>query len=302
MSSDSGMKLKSPFLIKPETRVHLSKIDADETGGYKDSGAVAPLVEKNRDRMSSLQEILYAGQQRALLIVLQGMDTAGKDGTIRQIFSGINPQGCSVASFKVPTELEARHDFLWRCHMQVPPRGKIGIFNRSHYEDVLSPRVHKIIDKDTAEQHMQEINSWEQTLSKNGVTILKFFLHISKQEQHKRLQARLDTPSKHWKLSEADFRERAFWDDYQKAYEEILFATSTKAAPWFVIPADHKWFRNLAISNVLVEAMSAMKLSYPKATFDPKEGDLDRLEAEGPTKKLKKKLAKVEAKIDAETK
>ena len=292
MSSDSPMKLKSPYLIKPETRVQLSKFSTDETGGYKDADAVASIVGKLRDRIETLQEVLYAGQQRALLIVLQGMDTAGKDGTIRQIFSGINPQGCSVASFKVPTSLEARHDFLWRCHQQVPARGMIGIFNRSHYEDVLSPRVHKLIDKTTAEKHMEEINGWERMLAHNGVTILKFFLHVSKEEQQKRLQSRLDTPDKHWKLSEADFHERQFWDDYQGAYEDVLSATSQKLAPWFVIPADRKWYRNVAISEVLHEAMSAMKLEYPKATFDPANVKLDGFEITPSGKWPKEKAGK----------
>ncbi len=286
------MKLKSPFLIEPHTRVHLSKHNSDESGGYKDAAEVAPVIAKHRDRMEALQEILYAGEQKALLIVLQGMDTAGKDGTIRQIFSGINPQGCNVASFKVPTSLEARHDFLWRCHQQVPPRGMIGIFNRSHYEDVLSPRVHKLIDKKTTELHLEEIVGWEKMLSNNGVTILKFFLHISEEEQRKRLQARLDTPDKHWKLSEADFKERAFWDEYQKAYEEILSSTSTKSAPWFVVPSDKKWFRNVAISEILVNALVNMKLRYPKATFDAAAVPLDGFKISGSAKRKKEKAAK----------
>ncbi len=286
------MKLKSPFLIKPHTRVNLAKYKTDETGGYKSADDVVPVIAKHRDRMEALQEVLYAGEQKALLIVLQGMDTAGKDGTIRQIFSGINPQGCSVSSFKVPSALEARHDFLWRCHAQVPPRGMIGVFNRSHYEDVLSPVVHGLISQKTAGEHMEQINAWEQMLSDNGVTILKLFLHISKKEQHERLQARLDTPDKHWKLSEADFKERQFWDDYQAAYEAILSTTSRKHAPWFVIPADKKWFRNVAISQILVDAMGAMDLRYPKATFDPTAVDLDGFETQPSAKRPKEKTAK----------
>ena len=295
------MKLKSPFLIKPHTRVHLSKCKTDETDGYKSADDVIPVVAKHRDRLESLQEVLYAGEQKALLIVLQGMDTAGKDGTIRQIFSGINPQGCNVASFKVPSPLEARHDFLWRCHFQVPPRGMIGIFNRSHYEDVLSPVVHGVLDRKTAEEHLEQINDWERMLVDNGVTILKFFLNISKGEQHKRLQARLDTPDKHWKLSEADFKERAFWDDYQNAYEEILSTTSHKHAPWFVIPSDKKWFRNVAISQILVDAMGSMDLKYPKATFDPSTVKLDGFETQPSGKRAKEKTAKPGTKAKSAT-
>lgn len=295
------MKLKSPFLIKPHTRVHLSKHKTDETGGYKSADDVVAVVAKHRDRMEALQEVLYAGEQKALLIVLQGMDTAGKDGTIRQIFSGINPQGCNVASFKVPTSLEARHDFLWRCHQQVPPRGMIEIFNRSHYEDVLSPVVHGTMDRKTAEQHMEQINDWERMLTENGVTILKFFLHISEEEQHKRLQARLDTPDKHWKLSEGDFKERQFWDDYQTAYESILSSTSHKVAPWFVIPADKKWFRNVAISQIMVDTMGAMDLEYPKSTFDPSAVTLDGFDTQSSGKRRKEKTAKPGSKAKSPT-
>ena len=286
------MKIKSPFLIEPKSKVHLSKHASGKTGDFKNAEEAAPVLAKHRDRLEELQEVLYAGEQKALLIVLQGMDTAGKDGTIRQIFSGINPQGCNVASFKVPTSLEARHDFLWRCHSQVPPRGMIGIFNRSHYEDVLSPRVHKQMSKDEAELHMEEIVGWERMLANNGVVILKFFLHISHKEQRKRLQGRLDTPDKYWKLSEADFREREFWDDYQKAYEDILSSTSTKSAPWFVIPADSKWFRNVAISEILVDALSELKLEYPKSTFDPTAVPLEGFDAGGSGKRHKGKSAK----------
>ncbi len=230
-----------------------------------------PVLLKHRERLSKLQEVLYAGEQRAVLIVLQGMDTAGKDGTIRHIFSGINPQGCGVTAFKVPTPLESRHDFLWRAHNAAPPRGMIGIFNRSHYEDVLSPRVHKTISHNTVRQRFEQINRFEESLQEDDVVILKFFLHISQGEQTKRLQARLDDPDKHWKLSEADFRERKFWSAYEKAYEDLLEATSQSHAPWFVIPSDHKWYRNLAISKILVGALDGLKLNYPQPTFDASE-------------------------------
>ena len=268
------MKLKSPYLVKPGAKVKLSGLKTDATGDVPDSEAAAAVLEKHQEHLADLQELLFAAQSKAVLIVLQGMDTAGKDGTIRHIFSGINPQGCDVAAFKVPTSLEARHDFLWRCHQQVPPRGMIGIFNRSHYEDVLSPRVHGTLSKKQATRHLDDINAWEQTLTDNDVVILKFFLHISCDEQTRRLQARIDDPTKHWKLSPADLQERQFWPDYMAAYEDIFRATSHKHAPWFIIPSDHKWFRNVAISGLLVDALSGLKLEYPTATFDPTGIDL----------------------------
>jgi PPK2 family polyphosphate:nucleotide phosphotransferase len=239
-----------------------------DTGDFKTHQAASAVLAKHRDQLDNLQEVFYASQQKALLIVLQGMDTAGKDGTIRHIFSGVNPQGCNVTSFKVPTPLEARHDFLWRAHAAVPPRGMIGIFNRSHYEDVLSPRVHKLISDKVARQRLDDINEFEDMLTDNNVVILKFFLHISNEEQTRRLQSRIDTPDKHWKLSEADFHEREFWPRYQDAYDGILSATSRKHAPWFVIPSDHKLYRNVAISQIIVDAMQGLKLQYPAPTFD----------------------------------
>ncbi len=261
------MKLKSPWLVPPHSSVKLSKWDTSSKGGYTEETAAAVLA-SHRDHLAKLQEVLYAGQQRSVLIVLQGMDTAGKDGTISHIFSGINPQGCEVASFKVPTPLEARHDFLWRCHEKVPARGMICIFNRSHYEDVLSPRVHKTMPDKVAHRHMDDINDFEAMLVDTGTVILKFFLHISRDEQTRRLQSRIDDPQKHWKFSSADLTERKFWPQYQTAYEDILERTSHKHAPWFIIPSDHKWFRNLAISQILVDALMPLKLSYPEPTVD----------------------------------
>ncbi|HMF62972.1 MAG TPA: polyphosphate kinase 2 family protein [Edaphobacter sp.] len=263
------MKLKSPYLIKQNAAVKLSRMPTDETGDFEAEETAAPVLVKHREQLAELQEIFYANQQKALLIVLQGMDTAGKDGTIRHIFSGISPQGCDVTAFKVPTPIEARHDFLWRVHAAVPPRGMIGIFNRSHYEDVLPPRVHKLISAKTVRHRLDDINEFEQMLTDNDVVILKFFLHISHEEQTRRLQSRIDTPNKQWKLDEADFREREFWPQYERAYEDLIAATSKKHAPWFVIPSDHKWYRNVAISAILVEVMQGLKLKYPKPTIDP---------------------------------
>ena len=269
------MKLKSPYLVKPGSKVRLGSFRSDHEGRYSDKAEGATATERFRKHLDDLQEVFYASQEKALLIVLQGMDTAGKDGTIRSIFSGVNPQGCQVASFKVPTPLEARHNFLWRCQLQTPPRGMIGIFNRSHYEDVLSPVVHGLMDQKTARRHMDDINSWEETLAGNDTLVLKFFLHISQEEQTRRLQSRLDDPDKHWKLSPADFAERKFWNDYEKRYEDILRYTSKKDAPWFVIPSDHKWARDAAIIEVLVDVLKGLKLKYPKPTFDPADLHLD---------------------------
>lgn len=283
------MKLKSPYLVKPGSEVRLDRIRTNSTGDFEDSESTKAVLEKRRSKLDSLQSVFYAAQSKALLIVLQGMDTAGKDGTIRHIFSGINPQGCDVASFKVPTALEARHDFLWRCHLAVPGRGTIGIFNRSHYEDVLSPRVHGAMSKKEADRHIDDIKAWEKTLVDNDVVVLKFFLHISRQEQTRRLQARIDTPDKHWKLSPADFSERRFWPDYMEAYENIFDETSTADAPWFIIPSDHKWYRNVAISEIIVQALEGLKLSYPAPSFDPTGIDLNSENAETVATEVKKR-------------
>jgi PPK2 family polyphosphate:nucleotide phosphotransferase len=262
------MKIKSPYLVKPHTKVRLAKISSSDTGIFKSEEAAKAVLTNHRSTLDDLQDVFYASQSKALLIVLQGMDTAGKDGAISHIFSGINPQGCDVAAFKVPTALEARHDFLWRVHAQVPPRGMIGIFNRSHYEDVLSPRVHKLISSDTAKRRLEDINAFENFLADNDVLILKFYLHISKDEQTRRLQSRIDDKKKHWKLSDADIHERQFWPRYMDAYNDILSATSRKHAPWFVIPCDNKWYRNIAISAIIVDLMHSLKLKYPKPTVD----------------------------------
>jgi PPK2 family polyphosphate:nucleotide phosphotransferase len=262
------MKIKSPYLVKPHTKVRLAKISSSDTGHFKSEEAAKNVLVNHRAALDSLQDVFYASQSKALLVVLQGMDTAGKDGTISHIFSGINPQGCDVAAFKVPTPLEARHDFLWRVHAQVPPRGMIGIFNRSHYEDVLSPRVHKLISRDVANQRLEDINEFESYLADNEVLILKFYLHISKDEQARRLQARIDNPKKHWKLCESDIRERKYWPQYIDAYDHILSSTSRKHAPWFVIPSDNKWYRNIAISSIIVDLMQSLKLKYPEPTVD----------------------------------
>jgi PPK2 family polyphosphate:nucleotide phosphotransferase len=263
------MKLKSPYLIKPHAAVKLSRLSTAQTGGFDSHTAAEAVLVAHREQLAKLQDVFYASQRKALLIVLQGMDTAGKDGTISHIFSGVNPQGCDVAAFKVPSSIEARHDFLWRVHAQVPPRGMIQIFNRSHYEDVLAPRVHKVISPKEVRRRLEDINEFEAMLNDNNVVILKFFLHISQKEQKDRLQSRIDDPGKHWKLALSDFKERLFWPQYEEAYNDLIAATSKKHAPWFVIPADHKWYRNVAISQIIVDAMRSLKLQYPAPTMDP---------------------------------
>lgn len=263
------LKFRSPHKVNPHETVRLANIPTVVSSGPKDEDAAAPLLAKDRAALDKLQEVFYASQTHALLIVLQGMDTAGKDGTIRHIFSGINPQGCAVTSFKTPTPIELRHDFLWRAHLAVPPRGMIGIFNRSHYEDLLFPRVHGEITHKQVKNRVQDINQFEEMLWDNRVITLKFFLHISHEEQTRRLEARIDNPDKQWKLSPSDFAERKFRPEYQEAYEYLLTKTSTKTAPWFIIPSDHKWQGHLAISHVLVEAMKQLKLHYPKPEVDP---------------------------------
>ncbi|MGI8773373.1 MAG: polyphosphate kinase 2 family protein [Acidobacteriaceae bacterium] len=262
------MKIKSPYLVKPHTQVRLNKWPTAATGKYKQEDEASADLEKHRKALGDLQEVLSAEGKHAVLVVLQAMDTGGKDGTIRHIFTGVNPQGCSVTSFKVPTPLELAHDFLWRAHLAVPRLGTIGIFNRSHYEDVLVTRVHKMVSDKLAKERFRQINHFEEMLAENGVAILKFFLHISREEQTARLKARCNDKDKQYKISESDFHERVFWSRYQHAYEDALSHTSHKHAPWFVIPSDRKWYRNVAISEIMVEAMRSLKMKYPTASFD----------------------------------
>ncbi|MDE1821641.1 MAG: polyphosphate kinase 2 family protein [Euryarchaeota archaeon] len=251
-------------------KVHLDQIDPSDTSTFdgKKEQAEAEL-ERLRGELDRLQELLYADHRRAVLIVLQGMDTAGKDGVIRHVFEGVNPQGVEVASFKAPSSTELEHDFLWRVHLHTPPKGHMAIFNRSHYEDVLAVRVHHLVPKEVWEERYRAINEFERELDREGTLVLKFFLHISKEEQKRRLEARLEDPTKHWKFSPSDLHERQFWSDYQSAYEELLELTSSQWAPWYVIPSDHKWFRNWCVSKVLVGALEEMHLKYPKGPEHP---------------------------------
>jgi PPK2 family polyphosphate:nucleotide phosphotransferase len=256
------------LMVKPGSRLKLADRDPDDAHGYTKEKAARELA-KHETKLAELQELLYAGKQHALLIVLQALDAGGKDGTIRHVMSGVNPQSCDVMSFKAPTAEELGHDFLWRVHKAVPIKGSIGIFNRSHYEDVLVARVHNLVPKAVWSKRFGQINDFESELAANGVTILKFFLHISKEEQKKRFEARLSDPSKLWKASEADFTERRFWDDYTRAFEDALGKCSAPHAPWYVIPANKKWFRNLAVSQIIVEALERLQMKYPKAQIDP---------------------------------
>ncbi|GAB3725780.1 polyphosphate kinase 2 family protein [Hymenobacter agri] len=229
-----------------------------------------PRLLQLRQRLFELQELLYAEHRQALLLVFQAMDTGGKDGAIGNLLTGVNPAGVSVASFKAPSPEELSHDFLWRIHAQAPKRGHIGVYNRSHYEDVLVTRVHGLVDDKTAAQRFEDINNYEQLLTNNGTRILKFFLHISKEEQAARLQARLDDPAKNWKFDPNDLKERARWDDYQTVYEDALRHCSPAHAPWFVIPANQKWARDLAIAEIVVATLEDMNPQPPKAAFDVK--------------------------------
>jgi PPK2 family polyphosphate:nucleotide phosphotransferase len=245
------------------TRFRLSDYSPGDTHGVS-KGHGEKALRTHVEKLAALHDLLYAEHKRSLLIVLQGMDAAGKDGTIRHVMSGVNPQGCSVTSFKEPSALELDHDFLWRIHAAVPPKGAIGIFNRSHYEDVLIARVHQLVPPAVWKKRFAQINHFEKMLAANHVVILKFFLHMSKEEQHRRFEARLADPAKNWKASAADFKEREYWDRYQSAYAEAVAKCATKDAPWHIIPSDHKWFRNFAVGEVIVRTLEALKMAYPK--------------------------------------
>jgi len=266
------------YRVKPGTQLNLGKVDPDDTGDYKKNGngkakakaATTELIAQ----LGGLQERLYANASRALLIVLQGMDTSGKDGTIRNVMSGVNPQGCRVATFKMPTPLELAHDFLWRVHREVPPKGHIGIFNRSHYEDVLITQVHGLISDKQVQQRFDQIKEFEELLHENGTAVLKFFLHISKEEQRERLEERIRNPEKRWKFNVGDLEERKLWGGYMTAFEDVISATSTDHAPWYVVPANRKWYRDLVVAGTVVGALEDMKLKCPPA---PEDVDFDKL-------------------------
>jgi PPK2 family polyphosphate:nucleotide phosphotransferase len=263
---------ESRFRVKPGARVKLSAYDPAETKLMPDKEEAEKEIAKDIERLDELQERLYAENQRALLIILQGMDASGKDGTIKHVMSGVNPQACTVASFKAPAGEELKHDYLWRIELALPRKGYIGVFNRSQYEDVLAARVHKLVRSAVWKERYDQINRFEQLKTELGTSILKFFLHISKDEQKKRLEERLASPRKNWKFSAADAKERQLWGDYTDAYEDALSKCSTKWAPWYIIPANHKWYRNWMVARIIVEKLESLNPKYPP----PKE-DLSKI-------------------------
>ena len=253
------------YLVRQGQKVDLGDVDPDDTslvpgGKAEATERLAAIVE----RLAEIQELLFAGHQRKLLIVLQGMDTSGKDGTIRHVMRGFNPQGTRVVSFQKPSEEDLSHDFLWRVHARVPAKGETVVFNRSHYEDVLIVRVHDLVPPAVWRQRYDHINAFERMLHEEGTVILKFFLHISREEQRRRLQARVENPKKCWKFRHEDLEERRFWKDYIRAYEDVLSKTSTDWAPWYIVPANQKWYRNHVVGSIIAETLNKLRLKYPK--------------------------------------
>jgi PPK2 family polyphosphate:nucleotide phosphotransferase len=263
------------YRIAKKPDFHLKSIDPADTWRLKSKEHAQEWLEQGVAHLSELQDKLYAGNQWAVLLIFQAMDAAGKDSTIKHVMSGVNPQGCEVSSFKAPSAEELSHDFLWRPHRRLPERGRIGIFNRSYYEETLVVRVHpeflerqripsSLVTHDLWEERFEAINDFERYLTRNGVIIRKFFLHVSKQEQRRRFLARLEEPQKNWKFSDADIQERARWDDYAAAYQDMIRHTATRHAPWYVVPADHKWFTRLVVSEIIVDALESLDLKYPE--------------------------------------
>jgi PPK2 family polyphosphate:nucleotide phosphotransferase len=270
-----------PYKITNGSKFRLKDIDPDDTGDLKkdDKPRAQAALKAGVTALTELQDMLYAQDRWALLLVFQAMDAAGKDGAIKHVMSGVNPQGCQVASFKAPSAEELDHDFLWRCQKNLPERGRIGIFNRSYYEEVLVVRVHpgilnsqkvppKLIKKKIWKERFRDIRSFERYLTNNGIQILKFFLHVSRKEQKKRFMERLDNPDKHWKFSTTDAKERAYWKDYMQAYEDCIRHTATKEAPWYVVPADNKWFTRVVVASATIDALASLNLNYPEVNED----------------------------------
>ena len=262
------MNYYNKFMVKPGEKINLNKVNADFPLQHTTHEEALAQTDAYKKKLFELQYLLYAEGKQSLLICLQGRDAAGKDGTINHIFSAMNPQGCSVTGFKVPSREEAAHDFLWRYHKAAPGRGQVSIFNRSHYEEVLVQRVHEMVPKKIWSKRYDHINDFEKILYENGTHILKFYLHIDAEEQLKRFKKRLDDPARHWKISDADYAERPYWDAYTKAFEDALSKCSTKHAPWFIIPSNHKWIRNLAISQIVAEKLASLNMTFPEPTVD----------------------------------
>src|SRR5206468_5316276 len=257
------------LIVKPGSKIRLKHFDPGYHGKHESHKSALPEIQENRQKMEDQQYLMYAENKHSLLIVLQGLDAAGKDGVVRHVLTGMNPSGCVASSFKQPEAKELAHDFLWRVHAHVPAKGSVAIFNRSHYEDVLVVRVHELVPEKLWSKRYDEINEFEKLVAKqNNTTILKFFLHISKQEQLARFEKRLDDPARQWKISESDYKERDYWKDYIEAFEDVLSKTSTEHAPWFIIPSNHKWFRDLCISQIITHTMEEMKMQLPKPTVN----------------------------------
>lgn len=263
------MDYRKRFVVKPGSKVRLSKIDPGYTGSHVSEREAKDDLEKYREKLTEQQLLLYAEKRHALLIVLQALDAGGKDGTVNHVMSAMNPQGTTVTSFKAPTALELEHDFLWRVHPHAPAKGTVAIFNRSHYEDVLVVRVHNLAPEEEWSSRYELIKGFEKLLrTQNNTHIIKFFLHISKEEQLERFKQRLDDPSRNWKISDSDYEERLLWDDYTKAFEDVFEMTSTKHAPWYIIPSNHKWFRNLAVSQIVAATMEDLGMKMPQPSVD----------------------------------
>ena len=260
--------VKSAIVTREGHPIRLRSIDPDDSRGLEDKESARAVLAADLDRLRELQHLLYADGRHALLIVLQAMDTGGKDGTIRHVMSGLNPAGCVVTSFKAPTSEELSHDYLWRIHRAVPARGMIGVFNRSHYEDVLVVRVHGLVAREEWKRRYRQINEFERTLTENGVRILKFYLHISRAEQARRLRERIEDRSKNWKFSQADLAERKRWSDYSAAFQDAINECTTPWAPWHVVPANRKWARDCLVARAMVDCLASLKLRYPKPKAD----------------------------------
>jgi PPK2 family polyphosphate:nucleotide phosphotransferase len=262
------MDYRKKFIVARDLNLPLWKIDASYTGEHESHEHAVPEIQKHFERMGKLQYMLFADGTQSLLVILQGLDAAGKDGVIRHVFSGMNQQGTFVYGFKQPSKDEAAHDFLWRAHLHTPGKGEVVIFNRSYYEEVLVVRVHEFVDRSVWLKRYDFINNFEKILTESNTTILKFFLHISPEEQLARFKQRLDDPWRQWEISENDYVEREFWPKYMEAYGDAMASTSTKRAPWYIIPANHKWFRNLAVSQIIADTMDEMSLTLPQARVD----------------------------------
>jgi len=260
------------YRVKPGEKVDLSSIDAGDFSLFAEGGKGGSLevFDQLRDELQSLQKVLYAQNKHRILIVLQAMDTGGKDGCVKHVFSRVDPQGVNVKAFKKPSEEELAHDFLWRVHQHVPGNGQIVIFNRSHYEDILAVRVKKLFGDEVWKRRYRHVIEFERMLAEEGTVIIKMFLHISKDEQKRRLESRLANPAKYWKFNPDDLSDRARWDEFQKAYEDLIEKTSTEQAPWFIIPGNRKWYRNLIVARIMVDVLRGLKMNFPTVNWDPK--------------------------------